>query len=306
MKKILEKAERADTADWRQWEPTANPLVITPSGLAETLRGGQAFRWKAVADDEGVWQGVWADCVARVRVGKNGRLEWSSPTGLAIRVASAIDDYFVTEVDFDKLADELPWRTDVVLEQRRREWPGLRLLRQPLGETLLAFLCSSAKQIPHIAQICEKMAARFGEPIWGDIHALPTWSRLAEISEHDLRGCGLGYRAKFIKDTALRLQAEPGWENFVRKNSYQETHDWLATLPGVGPKIADCVLLFGAANYEAFPVDTWILQTMAERYGLHGWRPAQVAQFGRAHFGRLAGLAQQFLFSGERSEKTKS
>lgn len=305
MKKILEKAERADTADWRQWQPTANPLVISPAGLAETLRGGQAFRWKALADDEGVWQGVWADCVARVRVGKNGRLEWSSPTGLARRVASAIDDYFVTEVDFDKLADELPWRTDAVLEQRRREWPGLRLLRQPLGETLLAFLCSSAKQIPHIAQICEKMATRFGEPIWGGIHALPTWSRLAEISEHELRGCALGYRAKFIKETALRLQAESGWENFVRKNSYQETHAWLATLPGVGPKIADCVLLFGAANYEAFPVDTWILQAMAERYGLHGWRPTQVAQFGRAHFGRLAGLAQQFLFSGERSEKTK-
>jgi N-glycosylase/DNA lyase len=80
----------------------------------------------------------------------------------------------------------------------------------------------------------------------------------------------------------------------------------LTTLPGVGPKIADCVLLFGAANYEAFPVDTWILQAMAERYGLHGWSPVQVAQFGRAHFGRLAGLAQQFLFSGERKEKAKS
>lgn len=292
-------------ADWQRWQATARPLAITPSGLAETLRGGQAFRWKAVPDEEGVWQGVWADYVARVRVGKTGRLEWSSPVGLAARVAPAVDDYFATDVDFDQLADELPWRTDAMLAQRRREWPGLRLLRQPLGETLLAFLCSSAKQIPHIAQICEKMAARFGEPIWNEINALPTWPRLAEISEKDLLGCGLGYRANFIRQTALRLQAEPTWENFVQKNAYKETHDWLATLPGVGPKIADCVLLFGAANYEAFPVDTWILQAMAERYGLHGWRPVQVAQFGRAHFGRLAGLAQQFLFSGERSEKTK-
>ncbi len=305
MKKLLEYPEQSRKVNWQRWQPTAATLIITAPALVETLRGGQAFRWQTVPGELEVWQGVWADCIARVRAGSGGQLEWTCPKILTARVTPAIEDYFATEVDFDQLADELPWRTDAVLEQRRREWPGLRLLRQPLGETLLAFLCSSAKQIPHIAQICEKMAARFGEPIWGGIHALPTWPRLAEISEHDLRGCGLGYRANFIRQTALRLQAESGWENFVRKNSYKDTHAWLNSLPGVGPKIADCVLLFGAANYEAFPVDTWILQAMAERYGLHGWSPPQVAQFGRAHFGRLAGLAQQFLFSGERSEKSK-
>ena len=73
-------------------------------------------------------------------------------------------------------------------------------------------------------------------------------------------------------------------------------------LPGVGEKIADCVLLFGADRLEAFPVDTWILRALARRYTLDGWKPAQVAQFGRAHFGPLAGLAQQFLFAWERSQ----
>ena len=87
---------------------------------------------------------------------------------------------------------------------------------------------------------------------------------------------------------------------------YAESHAFLAELPGVGPKIADCVLLFGAARYEAFPVDTWILKTMAETYALHGWRPAQVAQFGRAHFGPLAGLAQQYLFSGARKGRGRA
>jgi N-glycosylase/DNA lyase len=305
VKKLLEQPDRVMMSDWQQWQPTATPLRISPLALAETLRGGQAFRWRMATNAPETWQGVWANCVARVRVGRGGRLEWTCPKALTGRVTPAIEHYFATDMDFDQLADELPWRTDAVLQRCRHDWPGLRLLRQPLGETLLAFLCSSAKQIPHIAQICEKMAARFGEPIGDGIQALPTWARLAEISEPDLRGCGLGYRARFIKQTALRLQAEPGWEDFVRKNAYAETHAWLNSLPGVGPKIADCVLLFGAANYEAFPVDTWILQAMAERYGLRGWRPAQVAQFGRAHFGRLAGLAQQFLFSGERSGKKK-
>ena len=74
----------------------------------------------------------------------------------------------------------------------------------------------------------------------------------------------------------------------------------LLELPGVGEKVADCVLLFGAGKLEAFPVDTWVLKSLARRYGLTGWKPAQVAHFGRTHFGPLAGLAQQYLFSLER------
>jgi N-glycosylase/DNA lyase len=299
------RANLSGSHDWLPWRSLQRPLVIKPQALVETLCGGQAFRWQAVREEDGVWQGVWAENVAKLRIGTAGQLEWTSPAQLEPRVGTALEDYLATDLDFDKLADDLPWRTDVALEQRLRQWRGLRLLRQPLGETLLAFLCSSAKQIPHIAQICEKLAVRFGEPIWGGIHALPTWSRLAEVAEADLRGCGLGYRARFIHQTALRLEKEPAWQEFVKSHPYVETHAWLNTLPGVGPKIADCVLLFGAANYEAFPVDTWIMQAMAEQYGLRGWRPAQVAQFGRMHFGRLAGFAQQFLFSGQRQDKNK-
>lgn len=288
---------------WTPWQPTARPITISAAALAETLKGGQAFRWQRVKELDGeIWQGVWQGCVARARTGPKDILEWSAPAGLK-QAAAGVEDYFAADVDFDALADQLPWRTDAVMEKRIRAWRGLRLLRQPLGETLLAFLCSSAKQIPHIAQLCERMAQKFGEPIWGEGRALPTWARLAEVHESELRACGLGYRAAFVKHSALRLAEAPGWEAKIKAAPYAEAQAWLAELPGVGPKIADCVLLFGAAKFEAFPVDTWILQAMAERYGLQGWRPAQVAQFGRAHFGPLAGLAQQFLFSGERQEK---
>lgn len=291
---------------WSPWRPTTRPVKISALVLAETLKGGQAFRWQRVKELDGeIWQGVWQDCVARVRSGSKDTLEWSTPVDLK-NAAALVEDYFATEVDFDALADQLPWRTDAVMEKRIRAWPGLRLLRQPLGETLLAFICSSAKQIPHIAQLCERMAQNFGEPIWGEVRAMPTWAKLAEVHESELRACSLGYRAAFVKHTAIKLGETPGWEKKIKAAPYAEAHAWLAELPGVGPKIADCVLLFGAAKFEAFPVDTWILQAMAERYGLDGWRPAQVAQFGRAHFGPLAGLAQQFLFSGERKEKKKS
>ncbi|HTB63348.1 MAG TPA: DNA glycosylase [Opitutales bacterium] len=304
MKKSPVKLAAAD--GWGPWRCTIRSVKISTAMLEETLRGGQAFRWHRVKggeDEAAVWQGVWGECVARVRADSEGMMEWTCPVALANTVAPEVEDYFATEVDFEKLSDDLPWRTDAGLAERMQRWRGLRLLRQPLGETLLAFICSSAKQIPHIAQICEKMAARFGETIWADVHALPSWPRLAENDEKDLRACGLGYRAAFIHQTARRLQQEPHWESKIKNADYAEAHAWLAELPGVGPKIADCVLLFGAAKYEAFPVDTWILQAMAERYELRGWRPAQVAQFGRAHFGPLAGLAQQYLFSGARKEK---
>jgi N-glycosylase/DNA lyase len=286
---------------WSAWRPLTQPVAMDAGALAETLSGGQAFRWRRAGAD-GVWQGVWGGCVARVRIGRDGVLEWSAPAEILERVEAEIGNYFAADVDFAALADALPWRTDAVLKKQIEAWSGLRLLRQPLGETLLAFLCSSAKRIPHIAQMCEALAERFGEPIWGGVRALPGWGRLAEAHESELRGCGLGYRARFVKETAGKLAEAPGWEARIPGGPYAEAHTWLATLPGVGPKIADCVLLFGAAKYKAFPVDTWILQAMAERYGLRGWRPAQVAQFGRAHFGPLAGLAQQFLFSGERKE----
>jgi N-glycosylase/DNA lyase len=243
--------------------------------------------------------------VTRVRAGREGVLEWSCPVDLEKFSPAALEHYFAADLDFENLADQLPWRTDAALAGRLRDWRGLRLLRQPTGEALLAFLCSSAKQIPHIAQLCENLAAQFGEPLWGGVRALPSWARLAEVSEAELRACRLGYRAGFIHQTARRLMSEPGWEEKIKTAPYADAHAWLAELPGVGPKIADCVLLFGAGRFEAFPVDTWILRAMAERYGLRGWRPAQVAQFGRAHFGPLAGLAQQFLFSGERDEKKK-
>lgn len=116
----------------------------------------------------------------------------------------------------------------------------------------------------------------------------------------------MGFRARFIHQTAQFLTAHPGWLEATEVLPYAAAKERLLSLPGVGEKIADCVLLFGAGRLEAFPVDTWILQAMAARYGLSGWKPAQVAQFGRAHFGPLAGLAQQYLFAYERREDRNS
>ena len=114
------------------------------------------------------------------------------------------------------------------------------------------------------------------------------------------RACLLGFRAKYISKTAKFLAHHPGWLEETEHLPYAAAKARLVELPGVGEKVADCVLLFGAGRLESFPVDTWMLKSLARRYALDGWKPAQVAHFGRTHFGQLAGLAQQYLFSWER------
>ncbi len=283
---------------WSDWQPLPG-WAPTPALLAETIDGGQSFRWSR--DNAGVWTGLWADCVAQLRL-HDAALEWRAPLPLHARVAAALPRYLGAEQDWAALTDSLPWRSDAHLARCVEEFRGLRLLRQPFGDTLLGFLCSATKQIVQIKQMMALLAERHGMPLAGTpFRRLPTWTELATVPEAELRACQLGFRARYISETAQFLAAHPGWLEATEAAPYPEAKARLLTLPGIGEKVADCVLLFGAGRLEAFPVDTWILKALERRYALDGWKPAALAQFGRAHYGPLAGYAQQFLFSWERA-----
>ena len=381
----MSRDDAADNAS--AWMPVDRLPALTPEVLAELLDGGQAFRWYQSGGDAAspprlastaaagaathsaqprgdspimpvrstCWTGVWSDNVASVRLAPTGMLEWSAPAAIASRVGPALRTYLGGAADFAAATDALPWRSDPHLAACLSAFPGLRILRQPFGETLLGFLCSATKQIVQIKQMVALLAERHGRPIgpmWAGcpqpaslvgtrerdrsteefaavagprsrapsgaraprphletrrtINALPTWDDLAGISETELRQCLLGFRAKYIAQTAQFLARHPGWLEETESLPYAAAKERLCSLPGVGEKVADCVLLFGAGRLEAFPVDVWILKTMAKRYHLHGWKPAQVAQFGRVHFGPHAGLAQQFLFAWERQQARRT
>ena len=304
---------------WSRWQPLPGDWPPKPSVLAETLDGGQAFRWQR--DQEENWTGVWSDCVAQLRL-SDGRLEWRAPEAIQQRVARSLPHYLGLDTDWPACTDALPWRSDAHLARCLGAFPNLRILRQPFGETLLGFLCSATKQIVQIKQMVALLADRHGTPVLDfgragplgppsgeagtaqrsvpTFNQLPTWAELAAIPEEKLRACLLGFRARYIHETAQFIAQHPGWLDETERLPYAAAKARLIELPGVGEKVADCVLLFGAGKLEAFPVDTWILQALAKRYPLDGWKPAQVAQFGRAHFGPLAGYAQQYLFSWER------
>ena len=306
--------------DWTPFVPLPGAPVLAPRTLAELVDGGQSFRWRRLADD--TWLGHWSDHIVRLRLTPAGALEWSAPPASAARTAAALPVYLLGNYT-PASVDALPWRSDPHLARCLAAFPGLTILRQPFGETLLGFLCSATKQIIQIKQMISLLAARLTpvnpDPICHLIsdklslpigskpdifteNRLPTWTELAAVPESDLRACRLGFRARYIHQTARFIADHPGWLEESEAAPYPEAKARLMTLPGVGEKVADCVLLFGAGKLEAFPVDTWIIKAMARRYGLDDWTPAQIAHFGRTHFGPHAGLAQQYLFAYERAQ----
>ena len=301
---------------WSDWRPLPG-WSPAPGVLAETLDGGQSFGWTSVSSptpvagletgDHRIWTGRWSSHVVQLRFA-SAALQWR---GLPGTTAAELRHYLGHETDWPGLTDTLPWRSDAHLAQCLAAFPGLRILRQPFGETLLGFLCSATKQIVQIKQMMALLAERHGQQLFplsalnsqlsaGFPHRLPTWEELAIIPEAELRSCLLGFRARYISETARFLARHPGWLDETEHLPYAAAKARLIELPGVGEKVADCVLLFGAGRLEAFPVDTWVLKSLARRYGLTGWKPAPVAHFGRTHFGPLAGLAQQYLFAWER------
>ena len=287
------------------WKPLPLGHRFDAESLHETLVGGQAFRWKWDAVKK-TWTGIWGENVAQLRLLEGSQLEarpLSSGTSL-----EAIRDYLATD-RLPVAVASLPCGADPVLERLRVRWQEISLLRQPPGETLLAFICSSNKQILQIRSMLEALATRFGKALTVDsrscppfpLHALPDWAGLHAVPEDDLRKCALGYRARHVAGTASFLKEHPDFLERLPALPTGEARSALLQLPGVGPKVADCVLLFGLGRLEAFPVDTWIHQILVRLYPeLEGWKREQLATFARIHYGKAAGLAQQWLFAEAR------
>ncbi|MGB0408400.1 MAG: DNA-3-methyladenine glycosylase family protein [Opitutales bacterium] len=281
---------------WQIWQDAP---AISEAAFEETLDGGQAFRWNKRTD---FFEGRWDKQVIRLRW-TTGKIEFSAPSSIPAReVLQALGDYFAIQTDFAALTDALPWRSDPVLKTAINAFPGLCILRQPLGEALFNFLCSSTKQIPQIKAIAEAVALASGEQLADGSHALPSWAQLAALGEDRLREAKLGYRARYIHQTALILAERGDYLESVRTAPTEEARELLLQLPGVGRKIADCVLLFGAGRLEAFPIDTWVQKILTQAYGLNNLKAEQLLDFARIHFGPSAGLAQQYLFAAARAK----
>jgi len=257
-----------------------------PLDLAATLHGGQAFRWRKAED--GAWTGVIGGVGARI---EGGAIE--GPRDGDVR------RYFRFEPE--DAARRARLARDAIVAPALAAHPGLRLLRQDPWETTVAFVTSANNNVLRIEGILDRICARWGPPLELGQRAFPAPDVLARARETTLRAVGLGYRAPFVRDAA-RLVARGDVDlDALRGAGADEAREALLALPGVGPKVADCIALFSLDVDDAFPVDRWVLRAMAEAcFGGEERAPRDVVEFARDRWSRDAGLAQQLLFHAAR------
>jgi N-glycosylase/DNA lyase len=264
-----------------------------------TLSCGQAFRWEAEGDG---WRGV----VGRhcIRIQQEGQeLRFSGAPRALIR------EYFALDVDLthilSTILDRDPGIRDVIETCR-----GLRILRQDLWECTLSYLIATYSNIPTIKRRIEALARTLGTRMVAGGSAYTTFpgpEAFSEVCSSSLDTCRLGYRGPYLQETACRLARDSGWADRIRQGSYEESRKELMQLRGIGPKAADCILLFAFQRYQAFPVDVWIQRIMQERYPhLRGQSNEAIRRFGQEHFGRYAGYAQEYLYAARQVPRSQA
>jgi N-glycosylase/DNA lyase len=223
--------------------------------------------------------------------------------------ANLVRDYFALDHPLAEICRSFP--KDKAMKAARNYCRGLRIIRQPKWECLATFICSSMKQVAHIRQISRKLRERFGDARKIDdyiLHAFPSAERIARSSEKELRACALGYRAKNLRATA-RLVAK-GVVDLAAMAALSDVdlRARLCALPGVGAKVANCVMLFAYERLQAFPIDVWIERVLREKYFPRARKlnASRLRRFTEEYFGEHGGYAQQYLFHHARMTKARA
>ena len=262
--------------------------------LEKTLNCGQVFHWERSGDG---YVGAIGDKPAYVEQ-RGKQLRYA---GMPART---IAKYFSLDHPLAEICAAFP--RDAAMSSAAEFCRGLRIIRQPAWECLGTFICSSMKQVAHIRQISLALRKGFGvqQPIYGThVYEFPTAARLGEATEEDLRRCALGYRAKNLLATARRVASGDADLEAWRKLSDDKLRERLCELPGVGAKVANCVMLFAYERLRAFPIDVWIERVLTKQYFPRRKKitPLQLRAFCDEYFGEHGGYAQQYLFHHART-----
>lgn len=262
-----------------------NKIVITNSpdfSVHDTLVCGQVFRFEIISPQKYlVFTGSHS---ATVEVGEQTTTIWGDPT--------VFENYFDLKTNYAAIKAKLFKHKE--LQQPILQGGGIRILRQDPIETVLSFIISANNNIPRIqkslAYICQHLGTNMGS-----YFAFPTLAQLASASQEFFKQAGLGYRApQFVQAVQMLLTNQKMLNGNIDTQALKKQ---LMLLPGVGPKVADCALLFGFYKTDVFPTDTWILQAC------NGSNALTVANIQSARYGVLSGYAQQYLYHYHRNVK---
>lgn len=247
--------------------------------LTHIFECGQCFRW--VPDGSGAYTGVAGSFAAHVSLSESSDL---------IIDATGGDEafwrrYFDLDTDYGAIKSELV-KGEPRVKAATDYGSGIRILNQDLFETIISFIISQNNNIPRIRKNIEALCGRYGERINDDYAAFPKPQALACAKESDLASLRLGYRSRYIIESARQYLEE----------GPPDTKERLLSFTGIGPKVANCIMLFGLHDVAAFPIDTWVKHIMNDMYGFDEKDVKGMQKFADDRFGELAGYAQQYLF----------
>ena len=269
--------------------------------LENTINSGQVFLWTKQKE---FWYGINGQDVLKI-----------NNSGKIISYSNKKYDFFRNSDDIEKIIKSIS--KDKTTKIAVKKYLGLRLVRQDPFQCFISFIVSSNSNIQKIKSSLEKISIKFGKKIQFDnkeFYMFPEPKKIANATIQEIRNCGVGYRAKFIIDAAKIVESKKIDFDYLKKTNYQNAKEIILTVPGIGNKVADCILLFSLDKLEAFPLDRWMIRIL-KKYYLEKFeletKSITEKQYNILHekivkhFGPYAGYAQQFLFKMERENYQK-
>lgn len=269
--------------------------------VENSINSGQVFLWRKNGN---YWYGINGQDILKI-----------SNSGSIKSYQNIKTDFFRKRDNIEKIIKSIS--KDSITKKAVKQYAGLRILEQDPFQCLISFITSSNSNIQKIKSSLEKMSKKFGVKVKFDnqeFFLFPKPEKLANASINEIKNCGVGYRARFIKEAANRTVLEKINFEYLKKSNYQNAKDEICLIPGVGNKVADCVLLFSLNKLESFPLDRWMIRILEKYYSDKFQLETKTItekQYGILHekivnhFGPYAGYSQQFLFKMERENYQK-
>lgn len=272
-------------------------LKVKCFNLKYTLECGQCFRWNAINENEYI--GVIYDRVIRIKQEKDNLFIWSNKKE---NLKDCVIHYFDLEKDYEELEKQIA-KIDNNIARSLEYSSGIRILNQPLFETIISYIISANNNIKRISRSVNDISKRFGKEIEFEgekYYLFPTLDEIKSVTIDDLLSDGTGFRARYIKHDIEYFESNPRFLDELPKLNTDEAMKSLSSLMGIGPKVADCILLFSLGKSEVFPIDVWVKRIMEKLYFKENKSLKEIKKYANEKFGKYGGIVQQHLFHNVR------
>ena len=266
-----------------------------------SINSGQVFLWEKQGSD---WYGI--DGQDILKINKNGVIK---------SIRNLKTDFFRKNDNMQEIIKSIS--KDKTVKKAVKEYEGLRLFRQDPFQCLISFIISSNSNIQKIKSSLEKITKKFGKKVKiqnKEFFLFPEPEKMAKATIDEIKSCGVGYRAPFIKEAAKMVILKKIDFEYLKKCNYHEAKKNICLVPGIGNKVADCIMLFSLNKLESFPLDTWMIKILEKYYSKEfkiEIKTITQKQYELLHekivnyFGPYCGYAQQYLFKMEREKNDK-